>query len=132
MPREILLILLGRHRLVEVNSQVYKVFHCPMAIIAVKPQKPHRVMSSGLLQITAEFTEHSIANVASECERPSCSTIIHPGEKHFYLAPDAKPNSPGRHVCEPCFQYYLKKRSTTARVVPTATNSGKSSKFGSC
>ena len=62
-------------------------------------------MSSGLLQITAEFTEHSIANAASECERPSCATIIQPGEKRFYLAPDAMPNSPGRHVCGPCFQY---------------------------
>ena len=82
-------------------------------------------MSSGLLQITAEFTEHSIANVASECERSSCSTVIQPGQKRFYLAPEGKPNLSGRHVCEPCFQHYLKKRSTTARVVPTATNLGK-------
>ena len=80
--------------------------------------------AGGLLQITAEFTEHSIANVASKCDRPSCTTIIQPGEKRFYLAPDAKPNSPGRYVCEPCFQHYLGKRSTTARVVPTGTNAG--------
>ena len=88
-------------------------------------------MSSGLLQITAEFTEHLIANVASECGRLTCATIIQPGEKHFYLAPDAnlKPNSPGRYVCEPCFQHYLRKRSTMARVVPMATNSGKSHKL---
>jgi hypothetical protein len=85
-------------------------------------------MSSGLLHIAAEFTEHSIAKFACECERSSCTTIIQPGEKRFYLAPDAKPNSPGRHVCGPCFQYYLGKRSTTARVIPTASNhSGKSS-----
>ena len=82
--------------------------------------------SSGILQITAEFTEHSIANVPSECGRLSCTTIIQPGEKHFYLAPDAKPNSPGRYVCEPCFKHYLGKCSTTARVVPMATNAGKS------
>lgn len=88
-------------------------------------------MSSGLLQITAEFTEHSIANVASKCERLSCATIILPGEKRFYLAQDGRPNSPGRYVCEPCFQHYLEKRSTTARVVPTATNSGKPPKLRS-
>lgn len=85
-----------------------------------------QIMSSDILQITTQFTEHSIANVASPCERTVCTTIIQPGEKRFYLAPEGMPNAPGRHVCQPCLQYYLRKHSTTARVVPTATNSSMS------
>lgn len=80
-------------------------------------------MSSGFLQISTEFTEHSIAKIASECEWPSCDTIIQPGGKQFYLAPEGKPNSPGHYVCQPCFQHYLVKCLTTACVVPTATAS---------
>lgn len=83
-------------------------------------------MSSDVLQITTQFTEHSIANVASPCECPICTTIIQPGEERFYLAPEGMPNAPGRHVCQPCMQHYLKKHSTSARVVPTAVNSSTS------
>ena len=63
----------------------------------------HQAMSSGFLQISTEFTEHSIAKIASECEWPSCDTIIQPGGKQFYLAPEGKPNSPGHYVCQPYF-----------------------------
>jgi hypothetical protein len=76
-------------------------------------------MSSNLLQISSQFTEDFIATSASPCERLECTTIIQPGEKRFYVAPHGRPDKPGKHICEPCMVYYLKKPSTTARVVPT-------------
>jgi len=76
-------------------------------------------MSSDLLQISSQFTEDCIATRASPCERLGCNTVIQPGEKRFYVAPHGRPDKPGKHICEPCMAHYLKKPSTTARVIPT-------------
>jgi len=80
-------------------------------------------MASNLLQITSQFTEDCIATIASPCQR--CSDIIQPGKKRFYVAPHDQPDKPGRYICERCMDHYLKKPSTTARIAPVATMSGK-------
>lgn len=76
-------------------------------------------MPSDLLQIASQFTEDCIATGVSPCERLECTTVIQPGEKHFYVAPHGRPDRPGKHICEPCMVYYMKKPSTTARVIST-------------
>lgn len=77
-------------------------------------------MALNILQLATEFTQDSIATVASPCERPSCSVIIQPGENRFYYGAAGRSDLPGRFFCQSCNKHYLDKRSTTARVVPTA------------
>lgn len=85
-------------------------------------------MSLNILQLATEFTQDSVATVESPCERPSCSTIIQPGENRFYYGPEGRPDLPGRYVCQSCNKHYLNKKSTTARVVPTTAISSASGK----
>lgn len=80
-------------------------------------------MASNIFQLASQYTEDSVATEASCCQRPSCSTIIQPGEPRLYVAPQGQSNQPGRYVCGPCMKHYLEKPSATARVqVPTATS----------
>lgn len=81
-------------------------------------------MSSNLLKIAAEFTQDSVATIACACERPSCFNVIQPGENRFYVSNEGRPDIPGRYICASCMKHYLGKRTTTARVVQTAAQTG--------
>lgn len=72
------------------------------------------------MEISSQFTEDAIASVATPCER--CSKIIQIGQKRLYVAPQGRPDKPGKYVCEQCMAHYLEKVSTTARAVPWATS----------
>ena len=73
-------------------------------------------MDSNILQIASQYTEDSVASKESPCERPSCNTVIQPGEPRLYVAGQGRSDQPGRYVCGPCMKHYLNKASTTARI----------------
>jgi hypothetical protein len=75
------------------------------------------------LQVLAEFTQDLIASEPTPCQR-CMDVIIQPGEKRYFVQDPKRPNLPGKYVCRTCMIHYANKAGTTARIVPTATNSG--------
>ncbi|PPQ82104.1 hypothetical protein CVT24_012425 [Panaeolus cyanescens] len=65
-----------------------------------------------VVSVMSELTQYKTSAVNTACGRPSCSTVIPPGDKIFYIAPKGQPNVPGQSVCLPCYKYYIGKPDT--------------------
>ncbi|KAF4618216.1 hypothetical protein D9613_011571 [Agrocybe pediades] len=75
---------------------------------------------------STQFTENMLATSPSPCER--CKVVINPGEPRLYIAPQGRPDLPGKYVCKKCFDYYCSKPSTTlARGTQSHTTTGNAS-----